>query len=145
MQSRKLHGIPSHFLTRLPVFVHDMPCHGGMTATHLCGDKGTPAKLLCACGPQGDPYKTLFVARLSYDVTERRLQNEFEEFGPIKRIRLVHDKVSGMERCRSKQALFPKPTQTRSYSNSMGDAGSPSCLRIAALIPHILEGFWSGC
>ena len=44
---------------------------------------------------QGDPFKTLFVARLSYDVTERKLSREFEEFGPIKNIRLVHEKNSG--------------------------------------------------
>lgn len=45
---------------------------------------------------QGDPYKTLFLARLSHEVTERKLMREFEEFGPIKRIRLVHDKNSGV-------------------------------------------------
>lgn len=45
--------------------------------------------------PQGDPFKTLFVSRLSYDVTERKLKREFEEYGPIKRIRLVHNKNSG--------------------------------------------------
>lgn len=44
---------------------------------------------------QGDPFKTLFVSRLSPDVTERKLRREFEEFGPIKSIRLVHDKNSG--------------------------------------------------
>jgi U1 small nuclear ribonucleoprotein len=44
---------------------------------------------------QGDPYKTLFVPRLSYEVTERKLRHEFEEFGPIKRIRLVHDRNTG--------------------------------------------------
>lgn len=44
---------------------------------------------------EGDPFKTLFVSRLSYEVTERKLRREFEEFGPIKRIRLVHDKNSG--------------------------------------------------
>ncbi len=47
------------------------------------------------CGRQGDPFKTLFISRLSYDVTERKLRREFEEYGPIKRIRLVHDKNSG--------------------------------------------------
>eukprot|EP00878_Enallax_costatus_P001445 GHUV01001596.1.p1 GENE.GHUV01001596.1~~GHUV01001596.1.p1 ORF type:complete len:332 (+),score=85.99 GHUV01001596.1:274-1269(+) len=41
---------------------------------------------------EGDPYKTLFLSRLSYEVTERKLRHEFEEFGPIKRIRLVHDR-----------------------------------------------------
>ena len=30
---------------------------------------------------QGDPFKTLFIARLSYEVTERRLRSEFERFG----------------------------------------------------------------
>lgn len=45
--------------------------------------------------PQGDPYKTLFVSRLSYEVTERKLRHEFEEYGPIKRIRLVHDLDKG--------------------------------------------------
>jgi hypothetical protein len=35
------------------------------------------------------------VGRLSYDVTERKLRREFEEYGPIKSIRLVHDKNSG--------------------------------------------------
>lgn len=44
---------------------------------------------------EGDAYKTLFVGRLSYDVTERKLRREFEEFGPVKRIRIVHDKNSG--------------------------------------------------
>lgn len=44
---------------------------------------------------QGDPYKTLFVGRISFDVTERNLKREFEEFGPIKRIRLVHDTKTG--------------------------------------------------
>jgi hypothetical protein len=47
------------------------------------------------CCVQGDPYKTLFVPRLSYEVTERKLKHEFEEFGPIKRIRLVHDRNAG--------------------------------------------------
>lgn len=40
---------------------------------------------------EGDAFKTLFVARLSADTTERTLQKEFEEYGPIKRVRLVTD------------------------------------------------------
>ena len=44
---------------------------------------------------QGDPFKTLFIARVSFDVTEKKLRREFEEFGPIKTIRLVHDKNLG--------------------------------------------------
>ncbi|KAL6012340.1 U1 small nuclear ribonucleoprotein [Asimina triloba] len=33
----------------------------------------------------GDPYKTLFVARLNYETTEHRIKREFEAYGPIKR------------------------------------------------------------
>lgn len=43
---------------------------------------------------EGDPFKTLFIGRLSYDVTERKLKREFEEYGPIKRVRIVHDRNS---------------------------------------------------
>lgn len=44
---------------------------------------------------EGDPFKTLFVGHLSYETTERKLRREFEEFGPIHRIRIVHDKHTG--------------------------------------------------
>ena len=37
------------------------------------------------------PYNTLFVARLSYDTNEKKLRREFEQYGPIKSIRVVHD------------------------------------------------------
>ena len=47
---------------------------------------------------QGDPLKTLFVARLPYDITERQLRNEFEEYGPIKRISIVHHRQSAKPR-----------------------------------------------
>ncbi|KAJ5200324.1 Nucleotide-binding alpha-beta plait [Penicillium cf. griseofulvum] len=43
---------------------------------------------------RGDPFKTLFVARLSYDVKEADLEREFGRFGPIERITLVKDTVS---------------------------------------------------
>lgn len=46
----------------------------------------------------GNPFKTLFVARLSYGVTERRLRRELEEFGSISRIRIVTDKLNGKPR-----------------------------------------------
>lgn len=38
---------------------------------------------------RGDAYKTLFVARLSYDVDMKDLEGEFGRFGPIERIRIV--------------------------------------------------------
>ncbi|KAI5283697.1 hypothetical protein KEM54_001921, partial [Ascosphaera aggregata] len=40
---------------------------------------------------RGDPFRTLFVARLSYEVTEQDLEREFGRFGPIERIRIVED------------------------------------------------------
>lgn len=40
---------------------------------------------------KGDPYKTLFVSRISYETTEVQLKKDFEQYGPIKRIRLVYD------------------------------------------------------
>eukprot|EP00252_Welwitschia_mirabilis_P008259 TRINITY_DN1_c0_g1_i3.p1 TRINITY_DN1_c0_g1~~TRINITY_DN1_c0_g1_i3.p1 ORF type:complete len:380 (-),score=55.39 TRINITY_DN1_c0_g1_i3:517-1656(-) len=46
----------------------------------------------------GDPYKTLFVARLSYETSEHKIKREFEVYGPIKRVRLVHDKQTSKPR-----------------------------------------------
>merc|ERR1712187_996601 len=39
----------------------------------------------------GDPFKTLFVARISYDTTEKKLKRELEVFGGIKKVRMVYD------------------------------------------------------
>ncbi len=36
-----------------------------------------------------DPYKTLFVARMSHETTEKKLRREFEAYGPIKSVRVV--------------------------------------------------------
>lgn len=38
-----------------------------------------------------DALNTLFVGRLSYDVTERKLRREFEEYGPVKKITMIND------------------------------------------------------
>ncbi|KAF5798658.1 putative U1 small nuclear ribonucleoprotein of 70kDa [Helianthus annuus] len=46
----------------------------------------------------GDPYKTLFVARLNYETTESRVKREFEAYGPIKRVRLIADKETNKPR-----------------------------------------------
>lgn len=35
---------------------------------------------------KGDPFRTLFVARLSYDVESKDLEREFGRFGPIERV-----------------------------------------------------------
>lgn len=41
-----------------------------------------------------DPYKTLFVGRLSYSTTEKYLRREFERYGPIVSVRIIHDTTS---------------------------------------------------
>ncbi|KAF6166622.1 hypothetical protein GIB67_005484 [Kingdonia uniflora] len=46
----------------------------------------------------GDPYKTLFVARLNYETTEHRIKKEFEAYGPIKRVRMITDKTTSKPR-----------------------------------------------
>eukprot|EP00038_Savillea_parva_P000809 m.98817 g.98817 ORF g.98817 m.98817 type:complete len:318 (-) comp10280_c0_seq1:4074-5027(-) len=38
-----------------------------------------------------DAFKTLFVGRLSYNVTADQLEKEFEVYGPIKRVKMVND------------------------------------------------------
>lgn len=38
---------------------------------------------------RGDAFKTLIVARLSYDATEQDLESEFGRFGPIERVCLM--------------------------------------------------------
>lgn len=48
-----------------------------------------PHKQECATK---DPYRTLFIARLSYETTERRLRKEFERYGPIKALKIITDK-----------------------------------------------------
>jgi U1 small nuclear ribonucleoprotein 70kDa len=40
---------------------------------------------------RGDPFKTLFVGRLSYDTEIKDLEREFGRFGPIDRVRIVTD------------------------------------------------------
>ncbi|XKL63726.1 hypothetical protein PGB90_006090 [Kerria lacca] len=43
----------------------------------------------------GDAFKTLFVARINYDTSESKLRREFEVYGAIRKIALVHDTSSG--------------------------------------------------
>lgn len=38
-----------------------------------------------------DSYKTLFVGRISYETTEKQLRQEFEQYGPVKKVRLIED------------------------------------------------------
>ncbi|XP_033751672.1 U1 small nuclear ribonucleoprotein 70 kDa-like [Pecten maximus] len=45
-----------------------------------------------------DPYKTLFVARINFDTSESKLRREFEVYGPIRKICMLTDKISGKQR-----------------------------------------------
>lgn len=47
---------------------------------------------------RGDAYKTLFIARLSYEVVEGDLEKEFSRFGPIERIRVVREQETNKSR-----------------------------------------------
>jgi len=38
-----------------------------------------------------DAFKTLFVGRISYKTTEHKLKREFEQYGPIRSVRMVYD------------------------------------------------------
>lgn len=42
---------------------------------------------------RGDAFKTLIVARLSYEADERDLEKEFGRFGPIERVCSRHDSI----------------------------------------------------
>ncbi|ELU01479.1 hypothetical protein CAPTEDRAFT_111454 [Capitella teleta] len=46
----------------------------------------------------GDPFKTLFVARVNYDSSESKLRREFEAHGPVRRISLVTNRKTGKPR-----------------------------------------------
>ncbi|KAJ3414116.1 hypothetical protein HDV05_007060 [Chytridiales sp. JEL 0842] len=53
-----------------------------------------------------DPYKTLFVGRLSYTTTEKYLRREFEQFGPIISVRIVREKNEDGSEGKSKGYAF---------------------------------------
>lgn len=45
-----------------------------------------------------DPFKTLFVARINYDTSESKLRREFEVYGPVKKIVVIHNTINGKPR-----------------------------------------------
>ncbi|KAI9733178.1 MAG: hypothetical protein M1818_007296 [Claussenomyces sp. TS43310] len=52
---------------------------------------------------RGDAFKTIIVARLSYDANEQDLEREFGRFGPIERIRIVTDTHQGEKSSKKKK------------------------------------------
>lgn len=51
-----------------------------------------------AIDASSDPFKTIIVARLSYETTEKKLLREFERFGPVRGLRLIKDQKTGKSR-----------------------------------------------
>ncbi|XP_057379963.1 U1 small nuclear ribonucleoprotein 70 kDa-like [Daphnia carinata] len=45
-----------------------------------------------------DPFKTLFIARINFDTSESKLRREFEVYGVVRKIVLVHDKRTSKPR-----------------------------------------------
>jgi len=48
---------------------------------------------------KGDPAKTLFIARLSYEAKESDLEKEFARFGPIERVSFSHSLMLSISTC----------------------------------------------
>ena len=71
-----LEGLSQSMRCRLPASLMDM-----------CADERCVAEREEDANIRGDAFKTLFVARLSYDTTEKDLEREFGRFGPIERVR----------------------------------------------------------
>ncbi|KAH9472324.1 hypothetical protein MJO29_001884 [Puccinia striiformis f. sp. tritici] len=46
----------------------------------------------------GDPYRTLFISRLSFEATESDLKREFDMYGPIEKLAIVKNKLTGKSR-----------------------------------------------
>lgn len=77
--------------------------HARVTLAEMAAEERRNAKLAIkrkgieAFDPHTDPnatkdaYKTLFLGRLAYDVTEKDLHREFDLYGPIEQIRIVRD------------------------------------------------------
>jgi len=69
-------------------------------------------------GVVGDPLLTLYVARLNPETTEERLRDVFSKYGPIHRLRLVRDIVTGF----SKRYAFVEYNEERSIVRARREA-----------------------
>lgn len=66
-----------------------------------------------------DPYRTIFVARLPYDVSEMELQKQFGKFGDIERVRVVRDKTTNISKGYAFVA-FTDPQSSKSACKEFG-------------------------
>ncbi|KAK9898218.1 RNA-binding domain-containing protein [Cystobasidium minutum MCA 4210] len=71
----------------------------------------------------GDPYKTLFIARLSYDATEEDLRREFSMYGPIERISIIRAK-SGKNKGKSRGYAFILYEREKDMKEAYKDANN---------------------
>ncbi|KAG7252878.1 hypothetical protein CRUP_002124 [Coryphaenoides rupestris] len=69
-------------------------------------------------GVVGDPLLTLYVARLNPETSEERLRDVFSKYGPIQRLRLVRDTVTGF----SKRYAFVEYKEERSIVRARREA-----------------------
>lgn len=67
---------------------------------------------------RGDAYKTLFVGRLSFATSEAALRTFFEQYGPIRHLRLVRDCVT----LQSKGYAFIEFEHERDFARAFRDA-----------------------
>ncbi|KAL6925100.1 hypothetical protein FSHL1_002349 [Fusarium sambucinum] len=83
---------------------------------------------------RGDAFKTLIVARLSYEADEKDLEKEFGRYGPIERIRIVTDTHADEKPNKKKKAhrgyafvVFEREKDMRVYGEtSLGPQACPS-------------------
>jgi len=38
-----------------------------------------------------DPFKTLFISNLNYETPEKKIRREFDQFGDIKKLKIIKD------------------------------------------------------
>ncbi len=78
---------------------------------------------------------------MHYDVTEKKLRREFEEFGPVKRVRMVMDKNTGRFWVRAGFAGQPKQVCTRHPVGLLGwvRKATDSCRRRMHVAPDCYD------
>jgi U1 small nuclear ribonucleoprotein len=67
-----------------------------------------------------DAYKTLFVSRLNYSLTAEDIQKEFEYYGPIVNVRLIHSKVTGKSRGYAFVEFLHSKDMTEAFKDAAG-------------------------
>jgi U11/U12 small nuclear ribonucleoprotein SNRNP35 len=71
-------------------------------------------------GVIGDPACTLFVGRLNYATTEYVIEKTFSAYGPVRRVRLVRDVVTGISRGYAFVEFFDVQTTRKACREATG-------------------------